>query len=43
VLSSRGSLNQPVRVPPPASVVRADGRPAPLQTLAHGRANEQQQ
>ncbi len=43
VLSSRGSLNQPVRVPPPASVVRGDGLQAPLQTLAHGRANEQQQ
>ncbi len=43
VLSSRGSLNQPVRVPPPASVARGDSRSPPLQTLAHGRANEQQQ
>jgi putative proteasome-type protease len=43
VLSSRGSLNQPVRVAPPASVARADGRSAQLQTLAHGPANGQQQ
>ncbi len=43
VLSSRGSQNQPVRVPPPAAVARGDGRSGPLQTLAHGRANEQQQ
>ena len=43
VLSSRGSLNQPVRVPPPASVARTDVRSAQLQTLAHGPTNGQQQ
>ncbi len=36
-LSSAGSLNQPVRVPPPASVARADTRAPQLQALAEAQ------
>ncbi len=34
VLSSRDNLSQPVRVMPPATVMRPEGHAAPLQTLA---------
>ncbi len=34
VLSSRDNLSQPVRVTPPATVMRPEGHAAPLQTLA---------
>ncbi len=43
VLSSSASVNQPVRVPPPSSVTRADNRASPLQTLAQSHDNRQQQ
>lgn len=43
VLSSAGSLNQPVRVPPPASVGRGEGKATPLQTLAQDDTRTQQQ
>jgi putative proteasome-type protease len=42
VLSSRDSLNQPVRVQPPPSVARADGAATPLQTLAQQSGQPQQ-
>ncbi len=42
VLSSRDSLNQPVRVQPPPSVARVDGAATPLQTLAQQSGQQQQ-
>ena len=43
VLSSSGSRNQPVRVAPPPSVARAEGKAPQLQTLAQHDARKQQQ
>ncbi len=42
VLSSSSSLNQPVRVLPPASVARTDSATPPLQTLAQQTGQRQQ-
>lgn len=42
VLSSRDSLNQPVRVQPPPSVARVDGAATLLQTLAQQSGQQQQ-
>ncbi len=43
VLSSAGSLNQPVRVAPPPSVARGDAKATQLQTLAQHDTRKQQQ
>jgi putative proteasome-type protease len=42
VLSATNAQSQPVRVPPPASILNSDPHPAPLQTLAQQNSGHKQ-